>query len=62
MPDMTVSFECYCSYCGAGICNNVTVKEAAWKGRIRLDIEPCEKCLESAKEEGFEDGVASVET
>ena len=60
MPDMTVSFSCYCSKCGAGMCGNVEVSES---GRgIRLDIEPCEKCIENANEEGFEGGVASVET
>ena len=45
----SIEFEVWCS-CGNGLCNQT--KEV--KGGIQ--VEPCEKCLESAREEGREEG------
>lgn len=46
-PEMV--FEVYCS-CGNGLCNQTRVETKG--SRNRVTIEPCEKCLDNAKEEG----------
>lgn len=46
--DVDVDFEIYCARCGAGICNNGST--GTYKGRHRLDIEPCKDCIESEVE------------
>jgi len=47
MPSL--EFEVWCS-CGNGLCNQTK----GVKGGI--EVEPCEKCLEAAKEEGRDEG------
>ena len=53
MPLLELEFEVFCS-CGNGLCNNTT------EGRNRysqyITVEPCEKCLDVAREEGHEEG------
>ncbi|HBV95821.1 MAG: hypothetical protein JL50_11040 [Peptococcaceae bacterium BICA1-7] len=44
--DVEVEFEIYCSKCGAGLCSNGSTKSI--RNTNRLDMEPCEKCLEFA--------------
>jgi hypothetical protein len=53
MPEMIVEFEVYCS-CGNGICSNASVKLTKY-GNI-VTIGPCEKCIEAAKEDGYDEG------
>lgn len=60
MPDISVSFSAYCAWCGSGMCGNVEVEYNSKETKIT--IEPCGRCIEDAKEEGHEEGVASVET
>jgi len=45
----SIEFEVWCS-CGNGLCNQTTEV----KGGIQ--VQPCGKCLESAREEGREEG------
>lgn len=42
-----VQFEIYCARCGAGICSNGSTSRT-YRGQLRLDMEPCEKCIEHA--------------
>lgn len=51
MPD--ISFEAFCEKCGVGICNNISV-ESGYRG-VKISIQPCEICLEEAREEGREE-------
>jgi len=53
MPHL--EFEVWCS-CGNGLCNQC--KEV--KGGI--SVEPCERCLEAARNEGYNDRDKEVET
>ena len=46
-----IDFEVYCGTCGAGICNNCTTNKTRNRMADRLDVDPCEKCLKSAREE-----------
>lgn len=45
-----ISIEVYCS-CGNGLCNQTTCKKYGV-----ITIEPCEDCLQKAKEEGYNAG------
>ena len=54
MPGVEVNIEIYCS-CGEGICNH-TVGGTDYRGNPIFTVEPCEKCLERAKEEGRDEG------
>lgn len=47
--DVEVKFEIYCARCGAGICMNG--ETSSTKRGLRLDMEPCERCLEKEAEE-----------
>lgn len=60
MPEISVEFSAYCSWYGQGMCGNVEVDRDS-RG-VKIIIEPCERCIGDAKEEGRAEGVASVET
>lgn len=44
-----IEFEIWCS-CGEGLCNQAT------EIRGGISVEPCEKCIERARDEGYNDG------
>jgi hypothetical protein len=50
MPTMQVDFEVWCNECGAGLCNVTTVDGTSIK------VDPCEKCLAAARDEGHGEG------
>lgn len=56
MPEIRVEAEAYCS-CGAGICSNVSLRTDAHRSNMGIigviEVEPCKKCLERARQEGF---------
>ena len=54
MPDVTVNIDLWCARCGAGICNNGTARKRGGG----FDIEPCDKCLQEARSEGYDEGRA----
>jgi len=45
----SIEFEVWCS-CGAGLCNQT--KDV----RGGIQVEPCENCLEKARDEGYDKG------
>ena len=49
MPLIEIEFEVWCS-CGNGLCNQTRDRKGG------IEVEPCEKCLEKAREEGKEEG------
>jgi len=63
-PEFEFEFEVYCGRCGSGMCH---LADADYQHRRdpRITIEPCEKCLEASKEEGYDkgykDGLAQAE-
>lgn len=56
MPSLTVEFEVYCGKCGAGLCQQSEVRKGDWRSQPGINVDPCEKCLEEAKDEGDEEG------
>ncbi len=44
-----IEFEVWCS-CGNGLCNQCS------ETRGGIAVEPCEKCIEEAKTEGYDEG------
>lgn len=56
MPSVEVEIEVFCKRCGIGICNNTNVGRTKGRGQQYFEVEPCEKCLENEKNEGYEAG------
>jgi hypothetical protein len=54
MPEMMIDFDVYCS-CGEGLCNQTTVSQD-YRGNISIKVEPCERCLARARNEGEDVG------
>ena len=54
MPTLELEFEVFCSVCGAGLCNNSS--EGRNSHSQYISLEPCENCLEQAREEGRDEG------
>jgi len=53
MPEIAIEIEIWCS-CGNGLCSQSTVKRSRYgEGFV---VEPCEKCLERARDEGYAEG------
>lgn len=51
MPEF--AFEVYCS-CGNGLCGQTVVRQRG--GYVSVIVEPCEKCMAQAKEDGDYEG------
>ena len=51
MPEINIDVEVWCS-CGEGLCN----QSSTAKRGTGVEVEPCEKCLEVARKEGYDEG------
>ncbi len=60
MPEMSVEFEVWCG-CGNGLCGQVTTRVSANRSIPQIVVEPCERCLDKARDEGEDDGYAQAE-
>lgn len=60
MPDVSMNVEVYCT-CGEGLCNQTESTRTRSRGEACFIVEPCRKCLENAKEEGFDEGRKAAE-
>jgi len=58
MPTIEAVFEIWCAVCGDGLCNNVNAEHPGYHPSASnpLIIDPCEKCLDAAREEGYQKG------
>ena len=56
MPSIEADFEVYCAKCGAGLCNEATVRTRMGR-EPAVEVEPCARCLETAQDIGYETGV-----
>lgn len=54
MPEIEVQVEIWCS-CGEGLCNQSTPGKDR-HGDPKITVEPCQKCLDSARDDGRESG------
>jgi len=63
MPN--IRFEVLCKYCGAGLCDNVEVKQNETRGVTEIHVVPCSNCVEEAREagkkQGYEEGIIEGE-
>jgi hypothetical protein len=50
--DVDVDFEVFCARCGAGLCNQSDTRTSRNRKYPQVTVEPCERCLDSAREEG----------
>jgi flagellar biosynthesis/type III secretory pathway protein FliH len=64
MPEvsMNVNIEVYCAACGNGLCNQTEFTRGRSRNQPQFRVEPCDKCLDSAKEKGYEEGYTEAET
>ena len=53
VPEITASIDVgvWCSGCGAGLC-----RQSSTVNGHDVTVEPCEKCLDVARGEGYEEG------
>lgn len=56
MPEVTVNIEIYCDKCGAGLCNQSTFVKTRVREEPSFRVQPCEKCMDEARDEGYQDG------
>ena len=52
MPEITIDIEVWCS-CGEGLCHQSSEHAG---NRTGIDVEPCEKCINAARQEGHDEG------
>ena len=57
--NIDVDFEVYCAECGAGLCNGSDT-DTGRRGP-RVNVAPCECCLDAAHTKGYEEGLAEHE-
>lgn len=60
MPEFSVEFEVFCS-CGEGLCNQSDTRKSRNRLSPQVVVQPCDKCLDKAREEGREAGYAERE-
>jgi hypothetical protein len=62
MPEFNidVEFEVWCS-CGEGLCGQSEGNNRGRNGSPGVIVEPCQKCLDTAKNEGYENGYQDAE-
>ncbi len=53
MPEITVTLELSCTRCGTDLAAQAESPGGKYK---QIKVEPCEKCLDEAKEEGDDEG------
>jgi len=56
MPEIEVNIEVYCAVCGEGLCNQTEFVKTYRRGESSFRVEPCSKCLQEAKDQGYEEG------
>jgi len=56
MPEVSVNVEVYCARCGDGLCNQTEATTTYNRREPSFRVDPCEKCLEVAKDEGDSEG------
>lgn len=65
MPEFNVEveFDVYCGKCGAALCPQSRTQDHV-RGRNSgryVEVDPCEKCIEEARDNGHADGYAEAE-
>jgi hypothetical protein len=58
--NIDVEVEIYCANCGAGLCNQSKSGNTRGRNQAFIEVTPCEKCLETAKNEGYEEGIKEL--
>ena len=51
-----VEFEVFCGRCGVGLCRQSSTGTTAGRGHLYVSVEPCDNCLSTARDEGYNDG------
>jgi hypothetical protein len=54
MPSFDVDFEVFCE-CGYGLCKDSTTEKDR-HGNLMVTVTPCPRCLQKARDAGYDDG------
>ena len=54
---VSIDFEVFCGTCGAGLCNQSDTRHSRSRSYAQVTVVACDNCLESAKQEGRQDGI-----
>ncbi len=54
-PSIEVDIEVFCGRCGTGLCQNSSSGRTSGRQQPYFNVDPCEKCLDEAKQEGYEE-------
>jgi len=55
MPSFEIEFEVHCEKCGTELVSKFTTGYDSPEG-FRMGVEPCSDCLESERQEGYDEG------
>ena len=61
MPEVSVNVEVYCEACGGGLCGQTESVRTYRRGEPAFRVRPCEKCLERARSDGYDEGCEAGE-
>ena len=50
--NVELEVEVFCAGCGAGLCKQSKAGNTNYRKQTFIEVEPCEKCLEKARDEG----------
>jgi hypothetical protein len=62
MPEIAVNIEVYCAKCGEGLCNQTEATRTNGRGEPSFRVDPCERCLDASRDEGYSEGYEEGET
>lgn len=54
-PSIEIDIEIFCGRCGQGLCQNSSSGRTREKQQPYFNVDPCERCLDEAKQEGYEE-------
>jgi hypothetical protein len=58
----SIDFEVFCGTCGAGLCGQSDTRISRSRGHNQVTVDACDKCLESAREDGANDKEKELES
>jgi hypothetical protein len=59
-PDVAIEVEVWCGNCGDGLCGQSIAGHRQRRGH-HITVQPCEMCVNVAREEGYEKGKEDYE-
>ena len=62
MTSIDIDIQIYCGGCGAGLCHQTHDSSSRHRGREpSFTVEPCEACVNAARNEGYDERASEEE-